>query len=100
MWNIEIHTLVFEEDFKKIDSSMQQVILKAIEKKLSVDPENYGTPLRNELKGFWKLPISNYRVIYRIEKQQVKILVVKIGIRRDFEVYKEMIPRMKKLFIS
>ena len=32
MWNIEIHTLVFEEDFKKIDSSMQQVILKAIEK--------------------------------------------------------------------
>lgn len=97
MWKIKIHKLVIKDNFKKINKHDQSVILKNIFKKLSIDPEKYGFPLRNELKGFRKLKISDYRVIYRIEKDVIKVLILKIGIRRDAEVYKEMIKRLKKL---
>ena len=96
MRQIKIHSLVVKKDFKKISKYDQSIILKTIYKKLSVAPEKYGSPLRYELKGYWKLKISHYRVIYRIEKNTVKILVLKVGMRRDKTVYKEMFSRIKK----
>lgn len=96
MWQVNIHKLVVEEDFKKIDKPTRSLILQTIYKKLSIAPEKYGAPLRNQLKGYWKLKISHYRVIYRIEKDLVRVLVLKIGIRRDEEVYREMFLRLKK----
>jgi len=97
MWKIKIHSLVIEEDFKKINKKTRAIILKTIYKKLSIAPEKYGSPLRNPLKGYWKLKISHYRVIYRIEKNTIKVLVLKVGMRRDAEVYKEMLQRIKKI---
>lgn len=97
MWQIKIHHLVVNEDFKKINKHESSIILKTIYKKLSIAPEKYGSPLRSELKGYWKLKISHYRVIYRIEKSAIKVLVLKMGMRRDEEVYEEMLLRMKKL---
>ena len=97
MWQIKIHRLVIEEDFKKISKSDRSAILKTIYKKLSVDPEEYSTPLRSELKGFWKLKISHYRVIYKIEKNTIKVLVLKVGMRRDEKTYREMLQRIKKI---
>jgi len=97
MWKIKVHRLVVLEDFKKINKKEQSIILKTIYKKLGTSPQKYGSPLRHELKGYWKLKISDYRVIYKIEKEEVKVLVLKIGMRRDEEVYKEMLKRLKKL---
>ena len=97
MWKVRIHRLVVEKDFKKINKKDRILILKTIYKKLSVAPEKYGSLLRNPLKGYWKLKISHYRVVYRIEKNTVKVLVLKVGIRRDDEVYKEVLQRIKKI---
>jgi len=97
MRRIKIHRLVIEEDFKKISKHDRSIILKTIYKKLSIAPEKYGSPLRSELKEYWKLKISHYRVIYKIEKDTIKVLVLKIGMRRDEEVYKEMLLRIKKI---
>ena len=97
MWKIKIHHLVLKEDFKKIDRHDQSIILKTIYKKLSIEPGKYGAPLRSNLKGYWKLKISHYRVVYRIEKKLVQVLVLKVGMRRDEEVYKEMVRRIKKI---
>lgn len=97
MWLVKVHPLVLEEDFKKISPFTQKIIIKAIRRKLTVEPEKYGEPLRKELKGFWKLRISEYRVIYRIEKELVRVLVIKVGFRKDEQVYKEMISRLRHL---
>ena len=97
MWQIKIHHLVVDEDFKKINKHDQSIILKTIYKKLSISPEKYGSPLRSGLKGYWKLKISHYRVVYRIEKNTIKVLVLKVGMRYDEEVYKEMLLRIQKL---
>jgi len=97
MWKIKVHRLVVHEDFKKINKKDRSIILKTIYKKLRTSPQEYGSPLRHELKGYWKLKISDYRVIYKIEKEEVKVLFLKIGIRHDEKVYKEMLKRLKKL---
>ena len=97
MWNVVIHKLVLTEDFKKIDLSSRRLILKSIYKKLTKAPESYGSPLSEGYKGYWKLRVAHYRVIYRIVKDQVMVVVIKVGIRRDDKIYNELIHRLKKI---
>lgn len=97
MWNVVIHKLVLTDDFKKIDLSSRRLILKSIYKKLTKDPESYGSPLSGEYKGYWKLRVAHYRVIYRIVKGQVMVVVIKVGIRRDDKIYNELIHRLSKI---
>ncbi len=97
MWQIKIHRLVLEKDFKKIPPAQQKLIIKTIKKKLTVDPQAYGKPLSGAFSGLWRLRIEDFRIIYRILKEQVVVLVIKIGIRRDFQVYEELFSRLKKL---
>lgn len=97
MWSVQIHPLVFEEDFPKIDRSAQQRIIKAIYKKLSSSPDEYGRPLTGPLKGYWRLRVDDHRVIYRIEKDEIRVFVIKVGVRKDDEVYLQIPTRLKKL---
>lgn len=85
------------EDFKRVDPQSRRLILKTIYKKLSKDPESYGSPLSEAYKGYWKLRVAHYRVVYKIIKDQVMVIVIKIGIRRDNEIYNELIHRLKKI---
>jgi mRNA interferase RelE/StbE len=97
MWHIKIHPLVIEEDFKGIPSHEQKTILQTIQKKLAADPQNCGRPLRGEFGGYWRLRIGDYRAVYRIVKEQIVVLVIKVGIRRDDRVYRELFARIKKI---
>ena len=97
MWQIKIHRLVVEEDFKDIPSSQQKHLLQVIKKKLSLNPESYGRPLSGEFAGYWRLRVEDYRVVYRILKDEVVVFVVKIGIRKDDRIYRELLSRLRKL---
>jgi len=96
MWAIKIHPLVFKEDFKSIPVADQTAILKSIKTKLSVDPEHFGKPLRGEFFHYWRLRVAHYRIVYRMIKDEVVVLVIKIGIRKDDHVYRELFARIKK----
>jgi mRNA interferase RelE/StbE len=51
------------------------------------DPRSIGEALKGSSFGeFWKYRVGDYRIIGSIQDSQVRILVVKIGNRR--EVYK------------
>lgn len=95
MYAVLIDVLVFAEDFKEIHKADQQKILKAIRKKLAVEPEKYGKPLSGSLKGLWKLRVGPFRVIYAIKKVELSVYVAKVGFRRDAEVYREILKRLK-----
>jgi mRNA interferase RelE/StbE len=97
MYEVLIDELVFEEDFKDIDRADQQKIIKSIRKKLTIDPDRYGSPLKGNLKGLWKLRVGQYRVIYKIKMDIVSVYVIKVGFRRDEEVYREVIKRLSRL---
>ena len=72
-----------QKDLKKISKDIQYIIKRAIEEKLMVDPLKYGLPLRRSLKGYMKLRVGDFRIIYSISKNTVTVHVVKIGHRRD-----------------
>lgn len=93
-YKVLFHPLVHKEDFKKIDNSVQKTIIKAIRRKLTIYPEKYGRPLGRELKGLWKLKVSDWRVIYEIEKEEIRVYVIMVGYRRDEEVYKKVAGRL------
>ena len=76
--NFEIiyHPLVVHDDIPKLSREWKTKIRKAIEQRLTTHPETYGKPLRRSLKGYRKLRVGDYRVIFLLEKNTVKILVV------------------------
>lgn len=96
MWQIKIHSLVYEEDFKSLSPFQQKIILDAAGKKLSVDPKAYGKPLSGEFVGFWRLRVGDYRVVYQIFEKQIVVYVLKVGIRRDNRIYRELFSRLRK----
>lgn len=66
---------------KKLDSHDQKGILDKIEK-LKYNPE-LGKPLVGILSGLWKLRYDKYRIIYQIKNQELIILVLNIGHRKN-----------------
>ena len=75
---------VVEEDFTKLDGFNRQRIIKEIGRKLSTAPNQFGRPLRGELKGYRRLRVGNYRVIYRVDRKRMMVLVVMV-IHRESE---------------
>ncbi len=75
MFKVLIDELVFKKDFKRIDKTDQRRIIKTIRKKLTTKPKEFGKPLAGDLKGYWKLRIGEYRVIYEIEEEKVLVYV-------------------------
>ena len=75
------HPDVPRKDLPGISSGMKGRIQKAIEAKLTSSPQEFGEPLRRTLKGYWKLRVGDYRVIYKIESKTV--VVFRIGHRRE-----------------
>jgi len=75
VFKVLIDELVLKKDFKKIDKTGQQRIIKTIRKKLTIKPKEFGKPLTGDLKGYWKLRIGEYRVIYEIEEEKVLVYV-------------------------
>ena len=75
-FNIVYHTLVVKEDIPQISTTDKARVKQAIEEKLTSEPEAFGKPLRRSLKGYRKLRVGDYRVIFRIEQQAVKVLCI------------------------
>lgn len=94
MYQILYHKLVLKEDFRRIPKGDQKRIFKDIYKKLTSDPIAFGKPLTDNLKGYFRLRIGQYRVIYRIEKKRIVVVVVHIGLRKNFAAYFESARRL------
>jgi mRNA interferase RelE/StbE len=83
-YSIRYHRLVKSEDIPKLDNIIKKRIRKAIEARLMIAPEEYGEPLRRTLKGYWKLRAGDYRVVFRVEGDEITVL----GIRHRRDIYK------------
>ena len=79
-FEIIYHPDVPAKDLPRIASDVKLRIKKSIEEKLGSAPQEFGAPLRRTLKGYWKLRVGDYRVIYKVEKRTV--IIFRIGHRR------------------
>ena len=76
VFTIAYHESVVAEDIVKLSTTDKARIKQAIEEKLTYEPEIFGKPLRKSLKGYRKLRVGDYRIIFRIEKQTIKIFCI------------------------
>ena len=72
-----------EEKLRELPKSIREMIRNAIEKKLMVDPITFGKPLRYSLKGYRRLRVGDYRVIYRIIEDKVLVMIVDVDHLKD-----------------
>ena len=75
-YNLIYHHDVKKVDLPRIDARNKSMIKRAIEERLTTSPEVYGKPLRRSLKGYWKLRVGDYRVVYKISGSDLRILAI------------------------
>ncbi len=73
-FEIRYHPEVKSIDLPAIDAKLKKRIKTAIETRLSIAPHQYGEPLRKTLKGYWKLRIGDYRVVFKTIDKTIYIL--------------------------
>lgn len=73
-------------DIQGLDGSVRKQLRKVLERKLAVDPEGYGLPLRGPLTNYWKHEFGNHRVIYRIYAAHRVVVVCAVGVRKQGDV--------------
>lgn len=78
---VRYHPKVKSEDIPRLDSNIAIRIENAIRKRLTVNPIKYGYYLRGSLKGYRKLRIGDWRIIYRVVDKEIRIIA--IGNRKD-----------------
>lgn len=81
MYEIIYHAQILSHDGPNIEKTFFDRIENSIKTKLATRPELYGTTLRGQLDGHWKLRVGDYRVIYAIREKSVYIMT--IGHRKD-----------------
>ena len=78
-----------KKDLAKLDKQIAKRITEFLRERVAVldDPRSIGEALKgSKLGDFWKYRVGDYRIISSIEDGALRILVVKIGNRR--EVYR------------
>lgn len=87
-WIVELDSSA-EKDLKRLDPQDAKRILRFLFERVShlEDPRNIGEALKgSKFQSLWKYRVGDYRIIASLEDNIAKILVVKIGNRR--EVYR------------
>jgi mRNA interferase RelE/StbE len=84
IYKLKYHPNVKKSDLPKIDAKNRNRIKRAIEERLTTHPEIYGKPLQRTLKGYWKLRVGDYRVVFKVSSDDILIF----GIIHQKEVYK------------
>lgn len=75
MFTIRYHDKI-PDDLARIAKANKVRIKKAIEQKLMNDPVVFGKPLQNSLRGFRTIRVSEYRIIFLIQKEEVSITII------------------------
>jgi len=84
-FELRYHPDVKSIDIPLLDEKLKTRIRNAIGKRLTTAPHLYGEPLRKTLRGYWKLRVGDYRVIFKIMKEEVWILGI-IHRKKVYEV--------------
>jgi len=86
-WTIEFDPAA-QRELDRLDKSIARRISKFLDERSSKldDPRQIGERLTGTLSGFWKYRVGDYRIICSFEHDQLIVLVLRIGHRRD--VYK------------
>ena len=84
-WKVELSSLA-QKNLAQLDQQIARRILSFLHERVAPldDPRSLGEALKGSRLGeFWKYRVGNYRVVANIEDGALRILIVRIGNRRD-----------------
>ncbi len=83
-WKVQISDQAVKE-LKKLDRVNREMIITYIEQRIEgcENPRSFGEPLKENLSGYWRYRIGQYRLICEIEDSVITVYVVTIGHRRQ-----------------
>ncbi len=75
----------FDKEFKKLDKYTKKMIKAWIEKNLidCENPRTHGKGLTSNRSGQWRYRIGDYRLICEIQDNELIILALSVGHRKD-----------------
>lgn len=70
---------------KKMDRKTSALLIAWISKNLdgTDDPRKHGKSLTGDYKGFWRYRVGDYRIIARIEDEELVIALIDLGHGKD-----------------
>lgn len=76
------------KELKKMDKAVSALIFAWLKKNIdgASDPRAFGKALTGDKKEMWRYRIGDYRVLANIEDENLTIIAIEIGHRRD--IYK------------
>ncbi len=83
-WRIEVSELA-RKQLAELDKVVAKRIVLFLHERVApnAQPRQSGKPLKGELKEFWRYRVGDWRVLCEIKDEQVTVLVLHIGHRRD-----------------
>ena len=86
-WTVRISD-VAEWQLRRLDRPIQRRILDWLNNRIEgcKNPRHFGEPLKGDYAGLWRYRVGDYRIICEIQDQQIVVLVLTIGHRR--QIYK------------
>ena len=87
MYKILFHKSV-KDDLKGLPKSHLEAIKRAITERLSTRPHDFKALSGKHYKGLYRLRVSDFRIIYRINEKLRCVTILAIGHRRA--IYKDL----------
>lgn len=84
-WKVDFDPAA-ERELGKLDPQSAKRILAFLHDRVAVldDPRSIGAALKGSKLGeFWKYRVGDFRIISRIEDGALRVLVVRVGDRRE-----------------
>ena len=83
-WRIEFEDAALKQ-LARLDRPIQARIIRYLEERVATkaDPRRIGEAMTGDKAGLWRYRVGDYRIICRIEDQQLVVLVLGTGHRRD-----------------
>jgi mRNA interferase RelE/StbE len=83
-WKVEWDDRARRE-LRTLGQPAQQKILRYLGNRIATDedPRRLGRPLRGHLSGLWRYRVADYRLICRIQEDEILVLVLRVSHRRE-----------------
>jgi mRNA interferase RelE/StbE len=96
-YRVELTPLALEMIEAIQDKREQQGIIERLQK-LKLEPIQQGKPLTADLKGYYSVRVvgQRYRIVYQVKADQILIIVVGVGRRKEGDK-KDIYTLLKKL---
>ncbi|MFT4058021.1 MAG: type II toxin-antitoxin system RelE/ParE family toxin [Legionella sp.] len=84
VWTINYNDIT-RKQLRKMNKSVAKKIMDYMDKKISPlnNPRDMGKSLSFDRSGLWRYRVGDYRIICRIQDEDITILVLEVGHRKE-----------------